>query len=265
MDALRQEQRAVELDLRNALANGEFTLNYQPIVDLRSGKVTSCEALIRWRHPERGWVPPLEFIPIAEKAGLIASIGEWVLNQACTDAANWPNGLTVAVNVSPAQFKTADFFGVVTNALARSSLPAGRLELEITELVLMQENHAALAMLRQLKDLGVSIAMDDFGTGYSSLGYLRSFPFDRVKIDQSFIRDLSKDDDSLAIIRAVVGLGHSLGFVTTAEGVETQQQLDVLKAEGCTEAQGFYFSRPKTASDLKVFLAGLHSAELAVA
>jgi EAL domain-containing protein (putative c-di-GMP-specific phosphodiesterase class I) len=178
-----------------------------------------------------------------------------VLNQACAEAAQWPDEVVVAVNVSPVQFKSADFVHVIARALAKSRLPASRLEIEITELVLMQDNESALASLHRIKELGVSIAMDDFGTGYSSLGYLRSFPFDRIKIDQSFIRDLSRDKESLAILRAVVGLGRSLGIVTTAEGVETRDQLEVLRVEGCTDAQGYLFSRPQNAARLREFLA----------
>jgi diguanylate cyclase (GGDEF)-like protein len=265
MDARMQEHRALELALRKALANGEFTLNYQPIVNLKTGKITACEALIRWQQPDRGCVPPLEFIPIAERTGLIVPIGEWVLRRACADAAEWPEEFAVAVNVSPVQFKSADFVGVVADALTKSRLPASRLALEITELVLMQDDKAALALLHQLKDIGVSIAMDDFGTGYSSLGYLRSFPFDKIKIDRSFIQDLSMDKDSLAILRAVVGLGRSLGMITTAEGVETLSQLEVLRAEGCTEAQGYFFSRPKSAAETGDFLASLDSRAKVVA
>ena len=265
MDARMQERHALELDLRNAIANGEFTLNYQPIVNIKTGKVSACEALIRWQQPERGWVPPLEFIPIAEETGLIVPIGEWVLNQACADAIEWPDDLTVAVNVSPIQFKNANFIDTVKTALEKSGLPANRLELEITELVLMQDDKAALILLRKLKDLGVTIAMDDFGTGYSSLGYLRSFPFDKIKIDQSFIRDLSKNKDSLAILRAVVGLGRSLNIVTTAEGVETQKQLEILRAEGCTEAQGYFFSQPRSAAEAKELLTSLAGQPKAVA
>ncbi len=255
MDARMRERSALELDLRKAIMNGEFTLNYQAVVNIETGKVTVCEALIRWHHAERGWVAPMDFIPIAEETGLIVPIGEWVLNQACAEAAHWPDGVVVAVNVSPAQFKSADFVRVIAIALAKSRLPASRLEIEITELVLMQDNELALASLHRIKELGVSIAMDDFGTGYSSLGYLRSFPFDRIKIDQSFIRDLSKDKESLAILRAVVGLGRSLGIVTTAEGVETRDQLEVLRTEGCTDAQGYLFSRPQNAAGLRDFLA----------
>ena len=255
MDARMRERSALELDLRKAVVNGEFTLSYQAVVNIKTGKVTVCEALICWHHAERGWVAPTEFIPIAEETGLIVPIGEWVLNQACAEAAQWPDEVVVAVNVSPVQFKSADFVHVIARALAKSRLPASRLEIEITELVLMQDNEAALASLHRIKELGVSIAMDDFGTGYSSLGYLRSFPFDRIKIDQSFIRDLSKDKESSAILRAVVGLGRSLGIVTTAEGVETRDQLEVLRTEGCTDAQGYLFSRPQNAAGLRDFLA----------
>jgi diguanylate cyclase (GGDEF)-like protein len=265
MDARMQEYRALELDLRKALVNGEFTLNYQPIVNLKTGKITACEALIRWHQPERGWVPPLEFILIAERTGLIVPIGEWVLRRACADAAEWPEEFAVAVNVSPVQFKSANFVGIVADALERSRLPANRLELEITELVLVQDDKAAFDLLHRLKDIGVSIAMDDFGTGYSSLGYLRRFPFDKIKIDQSFIRDLSMDKDSLAILRAVVGLGRSLGMVTTAEGVETMSQLEVLRAEGCTEAQGYFFSRPKSPAETGDLLASLDARTKVVA
>ena len=265
MDARMRERRALELDLREALVKGEFSLDYQPLINVKTGEITSCEALIRWHRPECGLVPPLEFIPIAEETGLIVPIGEWVLRQACADAVEWPSETMVAVNVSPAQFKNAKFLRSVTNALEKSRLPASRLELEITELVLMQDNPATLVELQQLKDLGVSIAMDDFGTGYSSLGYLRSFPFDKIKIDQSFIRDLSDNKDSLAILRAVVGLGRSLGIVTTAEGVETQNQLEVLRTEGCTEAQGFFFSRPKSAAETRALLASRHGQVKAIA
>jgi diguanylate cyclase (GGDEF)-like protein len=265
MDARMRERRALELDLRKAVANCEFTINYQPVVNIRTGKVGTCEALIRWHQAERGWVPPMDFIPIAEETNLIVPIGEWVLNRACADAAEWPDGITVAVNVSPVQFKSANFVRVIANALEKSHLPASRLEIEITESVLMQDNESVLDLLHQIKRLGVSIAMDDFGIGYSSLGYLRSFPFDRIKIDRSFIRELSKDKDSLAILRAVVGLGRSLGIVTTAEGVETRDQLEVLRTEGCTDAQGYLFSQPQNAADLRDFFASLDGQVKAVA
>ena len=265
MDARMRERSALELDLRKAVVNGEFTLNYQAGINIKTGKVTVCEALIRWHHAERGWVAPMDFIPIAEETGLIVPIGEWVLNKACAEAAQWPDEVAVAVNVSPVQFKSADFVQAIATALAKSGLPATRLEIEITELVLMQDNESALASLHRIKELGVSIAMDDFGTGYSSLGYLRSFPFDRIKIDQSFIRDLSKDKESLAILRAVVGLGRSLGIVTTAEGVETREQLEVLRIEGCTDAQGYLFSRPQNAAGVRDFLAAFDGQVKAVA
>jgi len=265
MDARMQERSSLELDLRKAIVNGEFTLNYQPVVNVKTGRVIACEALIRWHQTERGWVPPMDFIPIAEETNLIVPIGEWVLNQACAEAAEWPDEITVAVNVSPVQFKSANFIHVIAKALENSRLPARRLEIEITELVLMQDNELALAVLHQIKQLGVTIAMDDFGTGYSSLGYLRSFPFDRIKIDQSFIRDLSKGKDSLAIVRAVVGLGRSLGMVTTAEGVETREQLEVLRIEGCTDAQGYFLSRPQSAGDVRKLLTSLPAQAKAVA
>ncbi len=265
MDRRMQERRALELDLRKGLANGEFILDYQPIVNLKTGRITACEALIRWHHPERGVVPPLSFIPIAEETGLIVPIGEWVLERACADAVAWPDEIAVAVNVSPVQFKSPEFAQVVKNTLAESGLAAKRLELEITELVLIQDSEGALALLNHLKQLGVSIAMDDFGTGYSSLGYLRSFPFDRIKIDQAFIRDLTDSKESLAILRAVVGLGSSLNIVTTAEGVETRGQLELLRSEGCTDVQGYLFSAPRPVAEVNKLLASVGGQVPAVA
>jgi predicted signal transduction protein with EAL and GGDEF domain len=265
MDTRRQERHALELDLRKALANGEFTLSYQPIVNLRTGKVTTCEAFIRWHQPERGAVAPEEFMPLAEETGLIVPIAEWLLGRACADAAEWPDAFTVAVNVPLGQFLSIKFVEVVANALAQSGLPANRLELQVTELALMQDHDAALALLRRLKAIGVKIAMDDFATRYASPGYLRSFPFDRIKIDQSFVRDLSQNEDSLAILRAVVGLGRSLNMVTTAEGVETQKQLEVLKSEGCTDAQGYFFSLPRSAAEVKDLLISLRDHSKSVA
>ncbi|CAN0026280.1 unnamed protein product, partial [Phaeothamnion confervicola] len=251
MDERMRARHALELDLRKAIAKGEFELYYQPIIDVKTGHIAACEALVRWHHPERGMVPPLDFIPIAEETGLIVPLGEWVLRQACAEAALWPKDITIAVNLSPAQFKSRNLVPMVINALATSGLPASRLELEITELVLLQETDGAFAILHQLRNLGIKIAMDDFGTGYSSLGYLRSFPFDKIKIDQSFIRDLPGKEDSVAIVRAVVGLSSSLGIRTTAEGVETKEQLASLTAEGCTEFQGFLFSKPRTAAEVQ--------------
>ena len=210
-------------------------------------------------------IAPLEFIPVAEETGLIVQIGEWVLRRACSEAVRWPKHITIAVNLSPAQFKSRNLVPMVINALAASGLPATRLELEITELVLVQENEGAFAILHQLRDLGIKIAMDDFGTGYSSLGYLRSFPFDKIKIDQSFIRDLPGKLDSLAIVRAVVGLSSSLGITTIAEGVETKEQLASVTAEGCNEFQGYLISWPKPAADVERLLGELAPRAEAVA
>jgi diguanylate cyclase (GGDEF)-like protein/PAS domain S-box-containing protein len=265
MDARMQARHALELDLRKAIVNGEFELYYQPIVDVKTERITSCEALLRWHHPERGMVAPVEFIPVAESTGLIVPLGEWVLRQACDQAARWPDHVTVAVNLSPVQFKSRNLLPTVVNALATSGLPASRLELEITELVLLQDNEGAFEVLRQLRGLGIRIAMDDFGTGYSSLGYLRSFPFDKIKIDQSFIHDLSIKGGSIAIIRAVVGLSSSLGITTTAEGVETKEQLARLTSEGCNEVQGFLFSPPRPAAELQRLFGELEPRSEAVA
>jgi diguanylate cyclase (GGDEF)-like protein len=257
MDARMQTRRTLELDLRAAVVNGEFELFYQPLVDTRTERVRGLEALIRWRHPRQGLVPPLEFIPLAEETGLIVPIGEWALHQACREAATWPDDVSVAVNLSPIQFKSKNLVPMVITALARAGLSPHRLELEITESVLMNESETTLAMLHQLRDLGVRISMDDFGTGYSSLGYLRKFPFDKIKIDRSFIRDMSDREDSLAIVRAVAAMGTSLGMATTAEGVETRDQLEQLRKEGCTEVQGYLFSRPRPAAEIRELLDAL--------
>jgi diguanylate cyclase (GGDEF)-like protein len=255
MDAKMQARRTLEIDLRKALVEGEFELFYQPLVNLQSNEISGFEALLRWNHPTRGLVPPSEFIPIAEEMGLIVPLGEQVLRQACTEAAGWPGDIRVAVNLSPVQFKSKTLALAVTTALASSGLPPQRLELEITESVLLQDNEATLTTLHQLRALGVRISMDDFGTGYSSLSYLRSFPFDKIKIDQSFVQDMSGgEDDSVAIIRAVAGLGRNLGMATTAEGVETQEQLGYLRQEGCSEVHGYLFSRPMPARDVPSLL-----------
>ena len=254
MDQQVQKRRALERDLRKGLLRGEFELFYQPLIDLASDRVTAFEALLRWRQPERGMVSPAEFIPVAEETGLIVQLGEWVLQEACREAARWPAEVKIAVNLSPIQFRTRNLVSAVVNALARSGLVPERLELEITESVLLAENEMNLATLHQLRGLGVRISMDDFGTGYSSLGYLRSFPFDKIKIDRSFVSELAKSGDCLAIIRAISGLGRSLGVRTTAEGVETAAQLDLLRDEGCTEVQGFYFSAPRPASEVLALL-----------
>jgi diguanylate cyclase (GGDEF)-like protein len=254
MDAEMQARRLLEMDLRGALARDEFELHYQPIIDLSTGRPKGLEALLRWRHAERGLVPPGEFIPLAEEIGIITPIGAWVLRQACTDAAGWPADLTIAVNLSPVQFRSKTLVLDVVTALGASGLAAHRLELEITEAVMLQDTEATLATLRQLKELGARISMDDFGTGYSSLSYLRTFPFDKIKIDQSFVRDLASRPESLAIVRAVAGLGSTLGIATTAEGVETLEQLDVVRAEGCTQVQGFLLGKPGPASMVPTLL-----------
>ena len=249
MDARMQSRRALELDLRRAIETGQFELYYQPQFDLATNTIDGFEALLRWHHPERGLVMPLEFIPLAEETGLILPLGEWVLKRACKEAMNWPSPVKVAVNLSPAQFRSAQLLQSVIAALAASKLPASRLELEITELVLLAENESTLATLHRLRSIGVRISMDDFGTGYSSLSYLQSFPFDKIKIDRRFITDVNTDASSLAIIRAVTGLSASLGITTTAEGVETREQFDRVKAEGCTQVQGFLTGRPMPLAD----------------
>ena len=253
MDEQLQTRRALEIDLRNAVANDEFQLYYQPQVDAVTEQITGCEALLRWNSPTRGMVPPSEFIPLAEEIGLIVPIGEWVLKQACCEAATWPGAVRVAVNLSPAQFKSRSVMQSVINALAVSGLEATRLELEITESVLLHDNEATLATLHQLRGFGIKISMDDFGTGYSSLSYLRSFPFDKIKIDRSFIKDISDKGDCAAIVKAVAGLGKGLGIATTAEGVETVEQLRHVRSEGCTEVQGYFFSAPQPANALRQY------------
>jgi diguanylate cyclase (GGDEF)-like protein len=250
MDARMKSRRSLELSLRKALTNGEFELHYQPLVSLEDRRITCCEALLRWGHPERGLVAPAEFIPIAEEIGLIVPLGEWVLRRACADAMLWPGETKVAVNLSPIQVMNQNLVTVVTSALAEAGLPASRLEIEITESVLMQNSEATLATLHRLRELGVSISMDDFGTGYSSLSYLRSFPFDKIKIDRCFISGLAAGDDSVAIVLAIAGLAKNLGMITTAEGVETRQQLQQVKALGCSEMQGFLFSPPRRLEEL---------------
>ncbi|RYY18025.1 MAG: EAL domain-containing protein [Alphaproteobacteria bacterium] len=259
MDARMQARRRLELDLRQALARREFQLHYQPQLQLDGDKLIGCEALIRWRHPERGMVPPLDFIPLAEEIGLIVPIGEWVIRQACREAVTWPAQMSVAVNVSPAQFKSDRLVETIISALASSGLSAKRLEVEITEGVLLQESEKTLQTLHRLRELGVRISMDDFGTGYSSLSYLRSFPFDKIKIDRSFVKDLSDSPDGHAIIRAIAGLGKSLGMTTVAEGVETMEQMQRIRDEGCTDVQGYLVSKPIPADDLQSFFASYPS------
>jgi diguanylate cyclase (GGDEF)-like protein len=254
MNTRANARRKTELDLRHAIVNKEFELCYQPLVNLERNDICSCEALVRWRHPERGLISPAEFIPVAEEAGLISQIGEWVLKTACMEAATWPKGITVAVNVSPSQFKDKTLILHVMTALAASQLPARRLAIEITENVLMTDNEANLAILHQLRDLGVQIVMDDFGTGYSSLSYLRSFPFDKIKIDRSFIDDRSGKGNADAIIQATTSMAKSLNIKTTAEGVETKEQMVKIRDLGCTEMQGYLISRPLRAADITALL-----------
>ncbi len=254
MDAQMQVRRSMESDLRKALANGEFELHYQPVVNLASNAVSGVEALIRWRHPEKGLVPPNIFIPVAEEIGFIVPLGEWAIREACRAARSWPDHIKVAVNLSPIQFRNPGFVSVVVAALSQSGLSADRLELEITESTLLQDSDATLSTLYQLRALGVRIAMDDFGTGYSSLSYLQSFPFDKIKIDRSFVKDIGDGVGSLNIVRAVAAMANGLGMTTTAEGVETEAQLNTVRAEGCTEMQGFLFSKPLPAAEIERLL-----------
>jgi diguanylate cyclase (GGDEF)-like protein len=257
MDARMKARRELDMDLRKALANGEFRLHYQPLVNIQNNEITAFEALLRWNHPIRGLVPPAEFIPIAEETGLIIPLGEWVLRGACQETANWPTNIKVAVNLSPAQLNSRNFTDVVVNALAASGVSANRLQLEITETVLLQNTFNTLATLQKLRALGVQIALDDFGTGYSSLSYLRSFPFDKIKIDRSFIKDLMSGAEPLAIVHAIAGLAKSLNMTSTAEGVETKQQLEALQALGCIEMQGYLFSHARPPAEIaRMFLNG---------
>ena len=253
MDMELQARKSLESELRHALSRDQFVLNYQPLVDLRSERVVAAEALLRWHHPEQGLVSPAVFIPIAEKCGLITPISEWVLRTACSQVQKWPD-MSVAVNLSPVHFRSRDLIDTVSKTLKETGLPPERLELEITESVLIKDTEAALDILTALKALGVRIAMDDFGTGYSSLGYLNSFPFDKLKIDRSFISSLEAQEKSRAIVRSVLSLGESLQMTITAEGVEELHQVEFLVREGCHQVQGYYFSRPIAADELTVFL-----------
>ncbi|TPQ33610.1 diguanylate cyclase [Bradyrhizobium guangdongense] len=262
MDARVRERRLLEIDLRHAIAHGGLEVFYQPCLSLKDDSITGCEALVRWRHPERGMVSPGEFIPIAEDTGLINEIGEWVLATACRDAANWPDDIRLAVNVSPVQFKSGTLALKIMAALAASNLPASRLELEITEAVLIRDDETALAILHQLRAIGVRIALDDFGTGYSSLSYLHRFPFDKIKIDRCFVNDIAGPDGSSSIVQAVVGLATARRMTTTAEGVETEEQQRLLRALGCNEMQGYLFSAAKSADQIRDLFA-LHRSRLA--
>ena len=257
MEEAVQARRALELDLRGALGSDQFKLHFQPLVDLRTGRITTCEALVRWVHPVRGNVPPAVFIPIAEETGLIIELGQWVMEQACEEAARWPHNVKVAVNLSPVQFRDRGLALHVISALAKSGLKAQRLELEITERVLLEENDGTLTAMEQLKNLGVGISLDDFGTGYSSLNYLRQFPFHKIKIDQSFIRDLGEKGDARPIIGAVASLGAGLDKIVVAEGIETEEQMTLVRAQGCHEGQGHYFGRPMSGEAIRARLASV--------
>ncbi|MGT2440634.1 EAL domain-containing protein [Bradyrhizobium betae] len=250
LDAKAQSRRKIEVELRDAIQNDVLRPYYQPLIDLTSGRITGFEALVRWPHAERGMVSPAEFIPVAEETGLINPLGGLMLRRACLDAATWPDDVRVAVNLSPLQFRSGNLLSVVTDALKHSGLPPRRLELEITETLLLEKSAQVLATLHALRALGVRISMDDFGTGYSSLSYLRSFPFDKIKIDQSFVRDLGANREAQAIIRSIVSLGKGLGVTITAEGVETEAELSCLRAEGCDEGQGFLFSKARPNAEI---------------
>jgi diguanylate cyclase (GGDEF)-like protein len=257
MDEVVRTRRSLERDMRMALMQGGFELFYQPLVNLQTQKITAFEALMRWHHSDRGVVPPSEFIPVAEEMGLIVQLGEWALRSACLEAAKWPDDIRVSVNLSPLQFAKGNLVSTVMSALASSGLSCSRLELEITESVLLEKSERNVAILKQLRALGARISMDDFGTGYSSIGYLRSFQFDKIKIDKSFVRDLLTDEGSLAIVRAIAGLGISFGMTTTAEGVETEEQMRCLGLEGCVEVQGYLYSKPVPAEKVNDLLVRL--------
>jgi EAL domain-containing protein (putative c-di-GMP-specific phosphodiesterase class I) len=265
MEETVKARRALEADLRQAVARREFALVYQPQFDLLNRRVTGFEALLRWNSPTRGPVSPMAFIPLAEETGIINQIGEWVLRTACREAANWPDHITVAVNVSAVQLANRAMTTVVMSALADSGLDPRQLELEITESVMLDAHGTALGVLQHLRAMGVRVSLDDFGTGYSSLGYLRSFPFDKIKIDQSFVRRGSEDPGDRAIVRAIASLGHNLGMPTVAEGVETTEQMERVTADGCTYVQGYLLSRPIAPEQIDGFLAGSVALELSSA
>jgi diguanylate cyclase (GGDEF)-like protein len=250
-----EAQRILEGDLGRGVAKGQFELFYQPVVNIEEGRIVGLEALVRWHHPERGLVSPADFIPVAEETGLIVPLGEWVIRQACSDAAKWPSHVKIAVNLSPSQFRSRALTQVVINALRVSGVAPSRLELEITEEILLGHNRETLAVLEQLRKLGIQIVMDDFGIGYSSLNYLRLFPFDKIKIDRSFVNDLSKGNAlSLTIVQAVTRLARVLDVPSTAEGIETEEQLELVRAAGCTEFQGYLFSKPRPAAEIMQLL-----------
>ena len=257
MNARIQRRKMLEHDLRVGLAEQQFQLHYQPQLDLRTGRMTGVEALLRWCHPERGWIPPADFIPLAEESDLIVAIGEWVLGEACAQGAAWPS-LTMAVNLSPIQFMRSDLVETIETVLARTGLPAERLELEITESIWLADSEKAMATLNRLRALGVRLALDDFGTGYASISYLLRFPFDKIKIDRSFIQGLDHMSEANAVVHALISLGRSIGMRASAEGVETPAQIEHLRKEGCEEVQGFYYGKPVLAHKIGTMLTGNH-------
>lgn len=258
MNVRIQRRKSLEHDLRVALAKKQLELHYQPQLDLRTGEMTGVEALLRWRHPELGWIPPADVIPLAEESDLIVAIGEWVLGEACAQAAAWPS-LNMAVNLSPIQFMRSDLVETVETVLATTGLPAERLELEITESVWLADCEKAMTTLNGLRRLGVRVALDDFGTGYASISYLLRFPFDKIKIDRSFIQGLDRMTEANAVVRALIGLGHSIGMRASAEGVETPAQIERLRKEGCEEVQGFYYGKPVIAREIGAILTNNHA------
>ena len=264
MDAKAQARRRIEIDLRTAIEADTLCPHYQPLIDLKSGRVTGFEALVRWPHPERGMIAPSEFIPVAEDTGLIGALGGLMLRRACIDAAGWPDPVRVAVNLSPLQFRAGNLLSVVIDALKQSNLEPRRLELEITETLMLEKSDQVRATLHALRALGVRISMDDFGTGYSSLSYLRSFPFDKIKIDQSFVRGVASNRDAQAIVRSIVSLGIGLGVTITAEGVETEAEFSCLRAEGCHEGQGFLFSKARPNAEITALLQAQADARIAL-
>jgi len=249
------DRRQIEMDLREAIERNELELHYQPIINLRRKVITGFEALARWRHPARGVVPPATFIPLAEDSGLILPLGDWVLAEACRRAAQWPNDLKIAVNLSPVQFSDPKLLSTIERILAETGLAPNRLELEITERIFMDSGEITLTTLRRMKQLGICISMDDFGTGYSSLSYLRSFPFDKIKVDRVFVSDLAGGTEHIVIVQAVVNIANALGMTATAEGVETDDQRQILAGLGCDEAQGYFFSCPVPIENVPEILA----------
>ena len=265
MDARAKARRTLELDLRQAIADGGFEVHYQPVIDLHDNKISGCEALLRWRHPQRGTISPADFIPVAEDTGLINELEQFVLEAACREAAKWPEHVRIAVNVSPVQFRNQTLALNVATALAASGVAPSRLELEITEAVLMRDDEAALAMLHQLRALGIRIALDDFGTGYSSLSYLHRFPFDKIKIDRSFVKNIGDEGASSAIIEAVVNIATASNMTTTAEGVEQEWQRELLRELGCTEMQGYLFSPAVSAAEIARLIPGARKTAISAA